>query len=304
MDPKAKMGLNRTGMATSPLLSPRAMEMIPMTLPTTPGDDRTLAATRIEMAKESDPMGTLPPPATVKELVATAGKMMKGEKMIVFVDKLGERLAFERSGTRLYDAAISKFDAYGTWVEGPTREDLVHIRTEEHRHFKMLVEVIASLGSDPTAITPSANVHAVASLGLMQVITDPRTSLKQTMEAILIAELADNDCWENLMDLAESFERPDLVAQFGECLKNEQEHLRLVRMWLGAALSQDAAGEITEPFLRRAMGRDAALAERIAEPIAAQIAAEPMGRVTAKTTTSAKSARKPRAPAKKKKAKK
>jgi hypothetical protein len=34
--------------------------------------------------------------------------MLGGKEPIVFLDKLGERAAFERSGTRLYETLIAK----------------------------------------------------------------------------------------------------------------------------------------------------------------------------------------------------
>jgi hypothetical protein len=113
----------------------------------------------------------------------------------------------------------------------------------------MLEEVIRSLGGDPTAVTPSANIHAVSSRGLCAVIADPRTDLQQSLEAALIAELADNDCWLTLVALAKGFSRDDLAGQFAEALEHEQEHLLRVRAWVGAAVSFNAFGKMDAAFL-------------------------------------------------------
>lgn len=43
----------------------------------------------------------------------------------------------------------------------------------------MLSEAIVDMGGDPTAQTPCADVSAVAAMGLIQVLTDPRTTLAQ-----------------------------------------------------------------------------------------------------------------------------
>ena len=51
------------------------------------------------------------------------------------MDKLGERLAFERAGTRLYEALVSKYDAYGSFTGGPSRDDLEHVMQEEYRRY-------------------------------------------------------------------------------------------------------------------------------------------------------------------------
>ena len=70
--------------------------------------------------------------------------------------------------------------------------------------------------ADPTAMTPCANTAGVASMGIMQVITDPRTTVPQCLSAILTAELADNAGWELLIQLANEMGQDDMVAQFLE----------------------------------------------------------------------------------------
>src|SRR5687768_8297078 len=119
------------------------------------------------------------------------------------MDKLGERLAFERTGTRLYEALVSKHEAFGSFPGGPSRDDLEHIRHEEFQHFTLLQSVITQYGGDPTAVTPSADLHATAAHGIQMVLVDPRTTLLQSLEAMLLAELADNACWETLIALAQ-----------------------------------------------------------------------------------------------------
>jgi rubrerythrin len=156
------------------------------------------------------------------------------------MDKLGERLAFERSGTRLYEGLVSKYDAYGGFSGGPSREDLEHIRQEEFRHFMLLQSAIEQLGGDPTALTPSADVHATAVHGIMQIIMDPRTTLLQSLEAILVVELADNACWEALIELAQGAGQDELARQFAEAWATEEEHLLKVRSWVAAGQGRAA----------------------------------------------------------------
>jgi hypothetical protein len=98
----------------------------------------------------------------------------------------------------------------------------------------MLQSVIDQLGGDPTAVMPSANLHATAAHGINQAIVDPRTTLLRSLEAILIAELTDNACWEALIKLAQGAGEDKLVKQFEEAFKNEQDHLAKVQAWLAA----------------------------------------------------------------------
>lgn len=232
-------GKNRTGIALSPIDSKELIEATMNTKPSMAGDDETASAMRLDYASDSEPVGTMPVPASVKGAASTVMKAVKGESMSVFMDKLGERLAFERTGTRLYDALIMKFKASKPLPGGPTLEDLLEIQADEHGHFEMLSDVMKTLGGDPTAVTPSADVAAVTSMGLPQVITDPRTTFKQCLEAILVAELVDGDGWNLLATLAERLGHGDLAEKFREALASEGEHLMKVRGWVTQATLVD-----------------------------------------------------------------
>lgn len=236
-------GKNRTGIALSPIDSKQLIEAALATKPSMAGDDETASAMRLDYASEDEPLGTVPPPASVKGAVGTVVKAIKGEHMSVFMDKLGERIAFERSGTRLYDALITKFKASTPLPGGPKLEELVSMREDEHRHFELVREAMKTLGGDPTALTPSADVHAVASMGLPQVIGDPRTSFKQCLEAILVAELVDNDGWTLLATLAERLGHDELAQEFRDALAEEAEHLVKVRGWLTEATLSDGGAK-------------------------------------------------------------
>ncbi|MGH7266693.1 MAG: ferritin-like domain-containing protein, partial [Candidatus Rokuibacteriota bacterium] len=202
MSQSAQLGKNRTGIAQAPEL---ARDMVAATRefpPSSQGSAEDLAAVRAACAEAWEPAGTLSAPAGMLDKAKMAGKAATGAQPTVFMDKLGERLAFERSGVRLYEALLSKHRAYGAFEGGPDADDLQHICDEEHRHFQLLSAAIEQLRGDPTAVTPSANLHAAASAGIVAVLADPRTSLLQCLEAILVAELADNDGWEALCELA------------------------------------------------------------------------------------------------------
>jgi len=234
MNQHATSGTNRTGMAAAPERSQAmraGMEEFP---PTSQGSALDLAQVRIAYTQEAEPMGSIPMPAGVKGKVQTAVKAVIGEQPTLFMDKLGERLAFERTGTRLYEALISKHEAFGSFAGGPSKADLEHICEEEYRHFTMLQAAIEQLGGDPTAVTPAANLSATASQGVPKVVVDPRTTLLQSLEAVLIAELTDNACWETLVELAQHASENALVQQFAQARAHEQDHLDKVRTWLAA----------------------------------------------------------------------
>lgn len=232
---QASLGGNRTGIATSEGQSDRMVEGTLEFFPTTVGDGREIAEVRALEAQDADRLGSVPPPASAVGIAKSALKGLRGTHPTQFLDKLGERLAFERTGVRLYEALISKFDAFGGYDGGPERTELEEILLEEHAHFRLLTDVIARVGGDPTVMTPSADFHATMTKGVLEVMVDPRTTLAQCLEAALLAELADNACWEALVELARENGEDEGATQFAVALEEESKHLALVRTWIAAA---------------------------------------------------------------------
>lgn len=248
-------GSNLTGTAQTPAallaMNEAADEL-------TPGEDidtSAMQAQKLAAIAEADAVGSVPPPASLKGVMKSGLARIKGGHPVIFMDKIGERIAFERTGTRLYDALIVKYRAAveqqpdalprelpaegdaGLAIEGDPGEILARIRAEEVEHFSLLCEAMTQLGGDPTAQTPCADVAAVASSGLMQVLNDPRTTLAQCLSAMLTAELTDNAGWELLISLAEEVGEPELAGRFLGALGQEQEHLAIVKGWLTALVS-------------------------------------------------------------------
>jgi rubrerythrin len=219
-----EVGTNRSGMLMAED-SDKMLENTELTK-TNGGDEADLVKLRLEYAKEAEPVGSLPEP-------------QQTGMARVLMDKLGERLAFERAGTRLYDALLVKCQA--TRAAGIPAKDVQHIRDEEAMHFALVGAAIQSLGGDPTAQTPCADVAGVEGMGLMQVVNDPKTTVAQALHAILVAEMTDNAAWDELIELTGQLGNDDLVARFSKARDNEQEHLEKVQGWYKAATL--AAGE-------------------------------------------------------------
>lgn len=230
--------MNRTGIGASPLDGKR---MVEAATGETGGDGEQVTAARRFYIEEAEPIGTVPPPSTATGMVETLKEALKGGRATVLIDKIAERLAFERTGVRLYDALITKYEILGGFTGGPSGGDLRHIRDEELEHFKMLEECLRSIGADPTAMTPSADLTAVESMGIGQAIGDPRTTLAQGLHSILIAEVADKASWELLIELANEMGQTDLVEKFRKADAQEGEHVRMVRGWVAAHASAAAS---------------------------------------------------------------
>jgi rubrerythrin len=227
--PSAKLGTdprgNRTGAESADRVTDSVL-LVSYSLeaePSSHADGNEVAAVRKAYASIAEPVGHVDPRDAWPE---------RSPEHLQFLDKLGERLAFERAGVRLYEALLVKIDAPP--VGAPTlgrgeRELLARICLEEHEHYLLLQQAIQEVGGDPSCLTPSADVAGVMMSGLPKVLLDPRTTVAHGLDAILVAELADNDAWERLEEMAEARGLASLAMRFAEALEHEQEHLETVR---------------------------------------------------------------------------
>jgi ferritin-like protein len=231
------VGKNLTGIDTSPALTEEMVEGSRQSIPPEGGIERQVQL-RQQYNAEADRIGSVPPPATFKGMANTFKDKLMGRSPEVLMDKLGERIAFERSGTRLYDLMITKCKAGRDGLI--PLEQLRHFREEEARHFKLAADALESMGGDSTAETPSADVFGVASRGIVAVLSDPRTTVAQCLGALLTAEMTDNAGWELLIVLAEGMGLHDTAQQFMAALAEEQEHLAQVRRWYEQAVLSES----------------------------------------------------------------
>lgn len=242
-----KFGLNRTGIGMTPIQSKEMLEGAAQG-PLSPGEDgHGLLAVRQVYTTAAEAIGTVPLPSTLKGVAHTAVDLFKGQQPAVLIDKLGERLAFERTGSRLYEAMIGKLEIVGAaalWAGGPTLPELQAFHDDELAHFALVRRALDRLGADPTAMTPSADLAGVESQGLLQVIGDPRTDLGQDLHALLTAELVDNAGWELLIPLVRDAGQDELAAEFMNAQRTEEQHLRAVRAWLASFVQRAARGEL------------------------------------------------------------
>ena len=240
-------GPNRTGGAINPEGIASMLDAVKELSPPEPVSTLLMDVERQWYITEAEAVGSIPPPLSAprgkgKQIKSAAAAATTG----ILLDKMGERIAFERTGTRLYGALITKYLALANADEvplpdsesgEPALETLRRIRAQELQHFRMLSQCVQQLGGDPTAQTPCADVSATASSGLLQVVTDPRTTLAQSLNAVLTAELTDNAGWELLGELAQLAGQAQLTDPFAEALAAEQEHLEFVEGWLRALIA-------------------------------------------------------------------
>jgi hypothetical protein len=233
--------MNRTGMNLKPDESRLMIEGVgEFPPPRQDGDGTLILATRTGYIREGEPIGSMPTMLASRGEVESTKGDMAGQPLVVLADKLGERLAFERTGTRLYQAFLGKMTSADGQAAAIQVREVERILNDEYQHFLLLRQAIEELGGDPTAVTPGADVAGVMAMGILQVITDPRTTLDQCLCALLTAELVDNDGWELLATLAEGLGHEEIGRQCRTAQDDEIRHLELVRGWIHAGTLQKA----------------------------------------------------------------
>ncbi len=234
-------GLNRTGLDMAPLSKDDMVRFAHAAAPAeAQAGGQALAQARREFALDADPVGSVPVPMKMRGLATAAMEALKGHRASVLIDKLGERLAYERTGVRLYEALEVKARAARS---GPQVEidRIARIRDDEESHFHLLAQCLVTLGADPTAVTPCADTSGVVAMGPLQVVSDPRATLAQALNAVLLIELGDGAGWDLLTELAQEAGQSDMAQRFAAVQETEAQHLETVRGWLREAVLAEAA---------------------------------------------------------------
>jgi bacterioferritin (cytochrome b1) len=144
------------------------------------------------------------------------------------IDVLTERLAFERSGVKLYERVIgvmrSSKDPNMERMLGP----MVEHQTQEKEHEEWLEAQIRTLGGDAHGETEKSRLITRESQGIEAVIKGD-SQLPHLFHALLAAELVDNAGWDLSVQLADEAGDREAKRQFKKRLREEAEHLLFVR---------------------------------------------------------------------------
>lgn len=159
------------------------------------------------------------------------------------VDLLSERLSFEQSGVKLYDAVIGKMRASGDPFMASLLGEMEAHRRQEQEHAVWLEQQIVSLGGDAENKSDSARVAETETQGIEQVIIGGRDGeFAHMFHALLTAELVDNAGWELLLELADEANDVEARAEFKKRLFEEEDHLMLVRRAVEALAASAVLG--------------------------------------------------------------
>jgi hypothetical protein len=161
------------------------------------------------------------------------------------MDKLLERLRFEKAGVDLYDLVIAR-------VDGELPPDMMSTlrdhRSEEAAHMEMLARHVLDLGGDPGAITPSVKVVEENASRLEAVVKSDNAKPIHRLQCLLDAELEDSVSWELLVALAREAGGADMVKDFLQAERRELEHVRDTRKLIARLTGHEVLGHPLEPM--------------------------------------------------------
>jgi bacterioferritin (cytochrome b1) len=159
------------------------------------------------------------------------------------LDLLGGRLAYERTGVKLYDAVIRKIELNPDRRYHRVLDYLRHIRDEEKEHEEWLESQIRALGGTAHEITAMAQLESEETSGVMSVVVDGHQHVPHLLHALLAAELADNAGWDLLVKLADEAGDKQAKLQFKKRLMEEAKHLAFVREAVVRAAELEVLGQ-------------------------------------------------------------
>ena len=156
------------------------------------------------------------------------------------IDLLSERLAFERSGVKLYDTLLGRLRATEDRTLKALLGDVKEHREEEKEHEEWLEGQIRALGGDAHAPTERSVLVQAESEGVERVMRRD-DSILHDFHALLTAELADNAGWDLLVQIADEFGDSAAKKEFKKRLHEEEKHLLFVRQTLLELTKRDVS---------------------------------------------------------------
>jgi bacterioferritin (cytochrome b1) len=144
------------------------------------------------------------------------------------IDILSERLAFERSGVKLYDRILAVLrEEHGDGMSRVIGEMQKH-RDQEKEHEEWLEAQIRGLGGTAHEETDRSRLVSRESEGIAKVVSS-EDRIAHLFHALLAAELVDNAGWDLLARLADEAGDRTAKREFKRRLHEEEEHLVFVR---------------------------------------------------------------------------
>ena len=155
-------------------------------------------------------------------------RKLAGKNVGRVIDLLNERLAFERTGVRIYDRMLLRMRLSEDRDVQRMVDRMQRYRDQEREHEEWLEDQIRGLRADDHVPTEKSVLVLAETQGIERVVhRDPR--LDHDFHALLAAELADTAGWDLLVRIAHEFGDREATREFRQRHREEQEHVLFVR---------------------------------------------------------------------------
>lgn len=154
----------------------------------------------------------------------------EGRELKLLLEKLGEKLAYDRAFCRLYESFLKK---RSTSFLRNIRVKGLELKTFERHvamkaaHYEILQDAFLNLGGDPEAIVPSEDLSTIAKLGIVSIFVDPRANMRSILHSVRIVELTGKSTTLYLTRLAYAAGLDDLAMDLEQAVEENEESLSL-----------------------------------------------------------------------------
>jgi hypothetical protein len=132
------------------------------------------------------------------------------------IEKLGERLIYERAFLRLYKAYLNKHLDSGSAFEGSApygQRELDAFVSHKCRQLDHLINAIQAMGGRPESPSPNTDLSTLVRRGIVSVFTDESFRLLALVNAIRVIELRGRAKALDLVQLAHAWRKPQLADE-------------------------------------------------------------------------------------------
>lgn len=147
----------------------------------------------------------------------------------IYIQKLADRLAFERGETRLVSLAINRLERAKSAVPSRAISVLQINQSHDETHAELVRKILLSL--KPEALDSWRLFDGVnrAYRGFFDVLVSPHSDFLRIFQILYFAKLASNGEWEVLIDLTRKFNGAEASRPFKEALAQERQHLTEIK---------------------------------------------------------------------------
>lgn len=151
----------------------------------------------------------------------------------LLLNKLAQRLSYERANVRFYEALIFKSLAAEQGVRRIVSVDrLRQFRDEDVEHTVLLKTAIETLGADVDMWLPDAVPSQATQITMSKMLTKTHGDILQCLQSVVVFARNDADEWQMLYRLFSSMGLEKMTETFRQAWEEDQQQLTTLSAWV------------------------------------------------------------------------